>query len=102
MPPIPLTKKYLEEEIIKSLESDGYDKVLVYQAEPDEVDEEHSHSFDTRLKILEGSIRIKVLDGKSIHDFSLNKGGDIEILKNQIHSAVVGVEGCRYIVAEKN
>lgn len=99
---IELIDKYLyEQEIIKSLEAEGYDNVWVYQAEPNEVDDEHTHSFDTKLKILEGSIRIKILSRDMIQDFSLKKDGEIEIMRNQPHSAVVGQESCRYIVAER-
>jgi quercetin dioxygenase-like cupin family protein len=90
-----------EEEIIKKLEAEGYDKVWSYDAEPDEVDEEHDHDFDTKLHILSGEIRIKRLSGGSIMDFLIKEGDEIEIPRKQLHSAKVGADGCRYIVAER-
>lgn len=90
-----------EEKIIKKLEAEGYAKVWTYDAEPGEVDEEHDHNFDTKLYIISGEIRIKKLSGGAIMDFSLKKGGKIEIPRKQLHSAEVGKDGCRYIVAEK-
>ncbi|HUO50106.1 MAG TPA: hypothetical protein VMU25_00830 [Candidatus Paceibacterota bacterium] len=91
-----------EEEIIKKFGSEGYDKVWLYNAEPNEVDDEHNHDFDTKLHILSGEIRIKRLSGGAIMDFHLRKGEEIEIPRGQFHSAKVGAHGCRYIVAEKH
>ena len=91
-----------EEEVIKKLESEGYDKVWPYDAEPNEIDDEHDHDFDTKLHILSGEIRIKKLSGGVITDFLLKKGDEIEILRNQAHSAKVGAGGCRYVVAERH
>lgn len=91
-----------EEEIIKRLEGEGYDKVWSYDAEPNEIDEEHDHGFDTKLHILSGEVRIKKLQGGAITDFLLKQEDQIEIPRHQVHSAKVGPEGCRYIVAERH
>lgn len=90
-----------EEEIIKDLKNRGYDKVWVYEAEPDEIDEEHTHEFDTKLHILSGEIKIKKIVDGVINDFLLRPGAEIEIPRNEIHYAKVGDKGCKYIVAEK-
>lgn len=91
-----------EEEIVKKLKTKNYDKVWIYEAEPNEVDDEHDHDFDTKLHILSGEIRIKKLSGGVITDFLLKKGDEIEITRHQVHSAKVGVGGCRYVVAERH
>ena len=91
-----------EKEVIKRLESEGYNKVWAYGAEPNEVDDEHDHNFDTKLHVLSGEIRIKKLSDGMIMDFLLKKGDEIEIPRNQLHSARVGGDGCRYIVAERH
>jgi len=91
-----------EQKIMKRLESEGYDKVWIYEAEADEIDEEHHHDFDTKLHVLAGEIRIKLLDGEVITDFRLKPGDEKEISRNQLHSAKVGSEGCKYIVAERH
>lgn len=91
-----------ESEIIEKLTKAGYTKVWVYDAVPHEIDEEHSHDFDTKLHILSGEIRIKKLSGGEVNEYVVGKDEEIEIPRNQIHSAVVGAEGCRYIVAERH
>lgn len=89
-----------EEQIIKKLKDEGYDKVWTYDAEVNEIDEEHSHDFDSKLHVLSGEIRI-TLANDAIADFRLREGQEIEIPRNAIHSARVGNQGCRYVVAEK-
>ncbi len=91
-----------EEEVISELQSQGYDKVYVWNAEPDEIDDEHSHDFDTKLYILDGQIRLKVLIDDVITDLKLNSENELLVTRGQIHSAVAGSEGCRYVVAEKH
>jgi quercetin dioxygenase-like cupin family protein len=91
-----------EKEIIKSLETEGYEKVWVYDAEPNEIDEEHKHDFDTKLHILSGEIEINNFSAGKIMNFHLKQGDEIEIPRNQVHSAQVGINGCRYIVAERH
>lgn len=91
-----------EQEIIDRLKAEGYDNVYAYDAEPEEVDEEHQHDFDTKLHVLSGKIRIKMVVGGALTDFSLKVGDEKEIPRGQIHSAKVGPEGCRYIVAERH
>lgn len=86
-----------EQEIIKKLEAQGYDKVWVYEAEPNEVDEEHAHKYDTHLYILSGQIEIN-----TSKTTILLSGDEKDIPRNILHSAKTGPEGCRYIVAEKH
>lgn len=88
--------------VIERLKSEGYNNVYGYAAEPGEVDEEHEHPFDTKLHIMSGKIRIKMLTGGAVTDFALKEGDEKEIPRGQKHSAVVGAEGCRYVVAEKH
>lgn len=91
-----------EEVIIEKLRAEGYDKVWPYDAEPNEMDDEHDHDFDTKLHILSGEIRIQRLSGGEITDFLLKRGQEIEIPRKQRHSAKVGANGSRYIVAERH
>jgi len=87
---------------IEKLKSEGYDKVWVYEAEPDEIDESHSHDYDTKLIILRGEISVAFKTGDAILNKSYVVGDEVVISKNKSHSAKVGPSGCRYIVAEKN
>lgn len=91
-----------EQETIDRLKAEGYDNVYAYDAELEEVDEEHQHDFDTKLHVLSGRIRIKMVIGGALTDFSLKAGDEKDIPRGQVHSAKVGAEGCRYIVAERH
>ncbi len=91
-----------EQEIIKKLKSEGYQKVYVWDAEPEEIDAEHQHKFDTLLIILRGQIQITSLVNGLIVNMSHQIGAHISIYKHTPHSAKVGPDGCRYIVAEKH
>lgn len=91
-----------EKEIIKNLEDLGYGKVYVWNDEPNKIFEEHSHNWDTKLYILSGEMRLKLLNSGRIDDYKLKIGDEKEIFQNQIHSAIIGIDGCKYIVAERN
>ena len=91
-----------EQEIIEKLQSEGYDKVYIHNAEPGEIDDEHSHDFDTKLVILKGEIQIKSTTGNFFSNMSYKTGSDTIIPRGKPHAAKVGPEGCRYVVAEKH
>lgn len=74
----------------------------VYEAEPGEVDEEHQHEFDTKLVILRGEIQVTQPIHGVVTNMLCKQGGEIFTPRNIPHTAKVGPEGCRYIVAEKN
>jgi quercetin dioxygenase-like cupin family protein len=87
-----------EAEIIEQLKHEGYSPVYVWDAQSGEEDHDHAHSFDTRLVILDGKIRIG-MDG----EYRILKTAEaIDIPRKKIHSGLVGSEGCRYIVGEKH
>jgi quercetin dioxygenase-like cupin family protein len=91
-----------EAAVIKRLKTEGYDNVYAHAAAQGEVDEEHEHPFDTKLHIVNGKIRIRVLAGGALTDLSLKEGDETEIPRGQKHLAIAGAEGCRYIVAERH
>ncbi len=89
-------KKYDKE--ISELKGMGYDKVYVWDAEPNEEDPNHSHAFNTRLVILSGEILVKIGKKRT----TLKSGDMIDIPKRVAHYASVGAGGCKYIVAERH
>lgn len=91
-----------EQKLIEQLTNEGFDKVYVYDAEPGEVDEEHTHPFDTKLIILAGDISITSVLGGAVTNMNYKTGSSVSIPRNDPHSAKVGSGGCRYIVAEKH
>ncbi|MDB5264640.1 MAG: hypothetical protein JWN64_211 [Parcubacteria group bacterium] len=76
---------------------DEYGNVFIWDAVPNEEDPMHVDEHETLLKILDGRIDID-MDGRNS---VLEKGDSILIPAHILHSAKVGLEGCRYIVAEK-
>jgi len=86
------------EQKIDELKKKGYDPVYVWNAEPNEEDLDHTHTFDTRLAVLEGEIEIR-MDGKSV---ILKPGNEIDIPREKVHYGEAGAIGCKYIVAEKH
>jgi len=90
-----------EEDQIKKLTAEGFDKVWVYEAEPDELDDVHEHTYDTKLVVLKGDIQITMEMAGATVNTLYKQGQEIIIPRNEPHSAKVGHEGCRYVVAEK-
>lgn len=91
-----------EGDVVMNLRKEGYDRVYVWNAKPNEVDEAHSHDFDTRLIVLEGQIEITAPINGEVVTLSHSTGSDVEIVKHTSHSAKVGSNGCRYVVAERH
>jgi quercetin dioxygenase-like cupin family protein len=84
------------EQKIEELKQRGYNPVYIWDAEPNEEDPDHTHSFDTHLLILEGEIEIR-MDGKSM---IMKSESEIDIPKEKVHYGKAGQNGCKYIVAE--
>ncbi len=72
--------------------------MYTWNAAQNEDDPDHVHPYNTALVILEGEISV-TLGGKI---FLLNSGDRFNILKSTLHSAIVGIDGCKYVVAEDN
>ena len=88
----------IEEELIQKLKIEGYTKVYIHDAKPNENYLSHSHAWDTKLMILEGELEVNMDDKHSV----LRKGDQIEIIRNKMHSGKAGPKGCRYIVGERS
>lgn len=91
-----------EQELMQKLETEGFDKVWIYDAPAGEIDEEHAHDYDTKLVILSGEISITSVLGGAVANMNYKAGAEVVIPRNKPHSAKVGPNGCRYIVAEKH
>lgn len=87
-----------EELKVDKLKLKGYNPVYIWNAESNEEDLDHSHTFDTLLTVLVGEIEIRI-DGIS----SVLKSGDEMIIpRGEIHYGKAGENGCKYIVAERH
>lgn len=83
--------------IRNELQKQGFKKMYEYTAKPREEDPLHLHPFDAKFIVLEGDIIVEIFDSKKL----LTKGSELEIPRNTMHSALVGKNGCTYIVAER-
>jgi quercetin dioxygenase-like cupin family protein len=72
------------------------ENIYIWKAEPNERDEEHSHSFNTRLRVISGEIIIGIYGQEK----TLLHGDVMEIPKNVIHWAKAGGDGCEYEITE--
>ena len=80
----------------KEMKEEAFKDIYVWEDKPGKLYEPHSHKWETKLVIIAGSIKIKTT-GKWK---TLKAGDSIYIKYNQIHEAVVGNRGCKYLVGE--
>ena len=85
-----------EEDFIKKLKAEGFERVYVWEDAPNTYHSSHTHSTETAHIIMKGAIDI-ILYEKT---YRLKEGDRLDVPANKIHSARVGKEGCRYIIGE--
>ena len=85
-----------EGELKKQLLKEGFKDVYSWEDKPHEFYSRHNHPYDTKLIILEGSIKL-TLENKVLE---LKSGDNIYIKANEINEAKVGKKGCKYLVEE--
>jgi len=85
-----------EHELITELKK-KWKEVYIWKDKPNELYEEHAHPYYTKIIILEGNIELLIENKK----YNLGPTDTIIIKKDKIHSAKIGINGCKYVVAEK-
>jgi len=86
------------ERMMERLQQAGHDPVYLWDAPPNEEDPDHAHDFDTHLEVVAGEIEITV----GAEKVTLEVGDQADILRGVIHSGKAGLEGCKYVVAERH
>ncbi len=86
----------LSERCIQTLEKEGFLHVYEWQDKPGTVYPEHSHQDRVTLFITEGSIDFTILGVTH----QLRTGDRFDVSPGVPHSAVVGPQGCQYVVGE--
>lgn len=75
----------------------GYADLVDRRMDPNHANPEHSHEFDARVMVLEGSITIGRAGGT--HTF---RSGDVcEIAAGTPHTEQCGADGVRYLAARR-
>lgn len=91
--------KYLkqsDEKILKVIKKYGFNPVK-FTDEANYIYESHSHKETKLLVFLDGEMDVVVNDEK----FKCQKGDELIIPGNSIHSAIVGNQGCTFFWSEK-
>jgi quercetin dioxygenase-like cupin family protein len=86
----------LSERCIQTLEKEGFLHVYEWQDKPGTVYPEHSHQDRVTIFITEGSIDFTILGVTHL----LRTGDRFDVPPGAPHSAVVGLQGCQYVVGE--
>lgn len=86
-----------ESEWIEQLMGDGYSNLLFCDAIPCEFDDDHAHDRDHKMIIFSGDVEVTI-GYQTVH---LGAQDYFEIPRGTNHSAAVGKEGCRYLIAER-
>jgi len=86
----------LSERCIATLEKEGFPHVYEWQDKPGTVYPEHSHQDKVTLFITEGSVDLTIADVTH----SLRTGDRFDVPPGLPHSALVGPQGCQYVVGE--
>jgi hypothetical protein len=80
----------------KVLETEGFPIVYDWYDEPNTKYENHKHQGRVSFFVLEGSVTFSGGVNKTV-----SKGGRIDVPVGVEHSAVVGKNGCRYVVGQE-
>jgi mannose-6-phosphate isomerase-like protein (cupin superfamily) len=86
-----------EQLLTKQLQDEGFDDVYVWEDEPEMNYPPHQHPDVSAHIILAGEITVTV-DGKTT---TYKPGDRFDIQGKTPYSALVGAEGCKYLVGEK-
>jgi len=81
---------------MEKLKSEGFERVYAWEDPPRAYHSNHTHPTETAHIVVKGRIDI-VLYGKT---HRLEKDDRLDVPANEVHSARVGKDGCRYIIGE--
>jgi hypothetical protein len=86
-----------EKELEKKLRDEGFSSIFVQQDRPNAFYLDHSHSSITAHIVLEGEITV-TSEGLTK---TYRRGDRFDVPARTVHSANIGINGCRYIIGEK-
>ena len=81
----------------KQLEAEGFSHMFVWQDEPRAFYPDHTHAGLTAHIILDGEMTLTI-NGESQ---TVRPGERSDVPAGAVHSARMGLQGCRYLVGEK-
>ena len=87
-----------EEDMMNNLREDGFDRVYIWEDDSNGHYALHKHAYLTRVVIIEGEMKIKINEEEKI----LKEGNAINIERDEFHEVRFGIDGCRYIICERD
>jgi mannose-6-phosphate isomerase-like protein (cupin superfamily) len=81
----------------KQLHAEGFSHTFVWQDDPDVFYPDHTHSKLTAHIILDGEMTL-TMNGKAR---TYRAGDRCDVPAGAVHSARMGLRGCRYLIGEK-
>jgi len=86
-----------EAEWIISLQNDGYSNLLFCDGIPGHYEDDHVHDRDHKMVIFSGDFELTI-GYQTVH---LGAHDYFEIPSGTNHTSMIGMNGCRYIIAER-
>ena len=86
-----------EAEAKKILTDQGFKKIYTWFDSPDETYAPHAHPTERNHIVLEGLMTVTMNDETT----SCGPGDAVLIPARTVHSALIGPEGCAYVVGER-
>ncbi len=86
-----------EKEYKEDLRQEGFKNIEVMTDDPGKIYPDHTHDTMVAHIILEGEMML-VVKGTV---YTLRPGDRFDVPREAVHSARVGLSGCRYIVADR-
>jgi quercetin dioxygenase-like cupin family protein len=86
-----------ESELVAGLKREGFGHTYVWEDGPGAKYPNHTHAMETAHIILSGEMTL-TMDGESK---TYSTGQRCDVPANAVHSALMGPQGCRYLIGER-
>jgi quercetin dioxygenase-like cupin family protein len=86
-----------ERELIKQLQREGFGNAYVWEDSPHARYPDHTHCTETAHVILGGELTL-TMNGVTT---TYRVGERCDVPANAVHAALIGPNGCRYLIAER-
>ena len=86
-----------ENELARQLKCEGFSTTYVWQDGPNTIYPDHTHPVETAHIVLQGHVTITTKGETRTY----RKVDRCDVPANTVHSAVMGPQGCRYLIGER-
>ncbi len=86
-----------EQSYERKLREEGFSGIFIHRDRPNACYPDHTHQGITAHIIIEGRITV-TSEGKTV---TYRSGERFDVPAGAVHSAIIGPEGCLYVIGEK-